>query len=105
MGVVNYPFDKRQYPDVEGKCHICGGLTDAYWMGLETTFEVCYVCAVEKLPLIIADAVSKGPPDSAQHALDRVSGAFWRGLWIRLAAKEAVRSKQAAGEMAELEVG
>jgi hypothetical protein len=75
-------------------CSICWkDDASAYWDGGPETFRVCRRCAVEKLPLLIADAIagpfhleSAGYPAGKlavqrfEQAIPAILGAFWRGV-------------------------
>ena len=86
--VIKYPINKELHPDVTGTCQICGtARSGGYWMAVGVGYEVCGNCAVEKLPLLIADAIALGPSNEtalAEQALEKVKAAFWRGMAIRL---------------------
>lgn len=72
-----------------GKCFSCGEHAHAFWMA-DPTVYVCGSCAIEKLPLLIADAVVASRPIFAERVIEpiveRINGAFWRGLALRLIA-------------------
>jgi hypothetical protein len=79
-------------------CSICWkDDASAYWDGGPETFRVCRRCAVEKLPLLIADAIagpfhleSAGYPAGKlavqrfEQAIPAILGAFWRGVAFAL---------------------
>jgi hypothetical protein len=59
-------------------------------MGIGMTLEVCESCALEKLPLVIADAITLSPAsdfERSREALKRIEGSFWRGLAHRFMAE------------------
>lgn len=88
MGVVKHPFHSEDYPGVTDKCRICGqASSDSFWTGGGITFETCCSCALEKLPLMIADAIPENylnDREKLEAMLDRVTAAYWRGLAIRM---------------------
>jgi hypothetical protein len=67
-------------------CFVCGGLPTATWMGRGVQFHsVCTECALEKLPLLIADAVAGGFGTRAQTSFfemptEKILAAYWRGV-------------------------
>lgn len=71
-----------------GTCGFCAkNPTDAVWEGANR-IEACADCAVNVLPLIIADAISipKGAhvPDVGKQAETAMGKTFWRGIATRL---------------------
>jgi hypothetical protein len=95
MAELRHPIEKDQHPDVEGTCQVCGNRrTESYWMGRGVTIEVCTTCAIETLPLLTADALhdlSLSNQAAVQAVVDRMTGAFWRGVAIRLIRREKQR--------------
>ena len=71
-------------------CLVCGGSPTAYWEGYGGVLAVCRNCAVEKLPLLIADAIAgnyRASTLTAQRfepAIPAITGAFWRGAAFAL---------------------
>ena len=71
-------------------CTICGNPpADAMWSCEQGVF-VCFQCAVEKLPLLIADSVRFGNNElentrHAEDVLTAVTASFWRGVANRIA--------------------
>lgn len=90
MAVINRPIgNENDCPKLEGKCAFCDQPSAAYWMGRELKpLEICRICALDKLPLLIADAVSTSPKkidfDESHRALDRLTKQYWRGLALQL---------------------
>jgi hypothetical protein len=88
MAIVERPINNENHPPLTGKCGICGkNDAVAFWMPISCDcWEVCEECAKEKLPLLIADAVStslvKLPFEYAERALETVAKQFWYGLAI-----------------------
>lgn len=76
-----------------GECYCCGGPPAAFGGNGHPSVSVCPTCALEKLPLLIADAVAAGGPpavsiDRFEVALPSIVGAYWRGVaHARLPAK------------------
>lgn len=67
------------------KCTICGEAATATWGG-RWALAVCPRCAVEVLPLLIADAIAlprKKPHDAAALVWAQVTEVFWRGIKAR----------------------
>jgi hypothetical protein len=84
-------------PRVEGDglCNVCGeSAAFASWVGVQTV-QVCYRCAVETLPKLIADAavgasVARLPWGPARHGpgatetIDQVTAEFWRAYSLAM---------------------
>jgi hypothetical protein len=84
------------------RCTLCGEPATAFWYG-HATVSVCRRCAVEKLPLLIADAVCDERGDGP-HAVTRLTAAletvrrqFWKGVAhaVHRAARLAVAERVA----------
>jgi hypothetical protein len=85
MAVVSRPLSEEDSSlGVKGKCSFCGAESRSYWWKGGGVFEVCESCALDKLPLLIADATGYRLKDQqqAEAAFDRIGKAFWRGLAI-----------------------
>lgn len=82
----------------EMDCHICGNnVSHAWWVG-ESSFGVCYWCAVKCLPSMIADAFvgylsHRSPPRPARELMPgkrafsvvaEMNSTFWRSYAIAL---------------------
>ena len=67
---------------LERRCFFCWktGVIGGSWRGYSGEVIACPECAVEKLPLLIADSVSLYDPFSS---LSRICGTFWRGVACR----------------------
>ena len=87
-------------PMMDAKCFVCGGRPTAFW-GLETC--VCPECAVEKLPLLIADAVAGNdyarnePMRRFEDALPKIIASYWRGASHALS-RQVARERRKAGK-------
>jgi hypothetical protein len=69
-------------------CSICGGKSDAYWSGKQT-ITVCYTCATQVLPCLIADAMRAlhfGGRDTHQlvKTNEWMNSRFWRAAALAL---------------------
>jgi hypothetical protein len=67
-------------------CMLCGQPAAAAYGG-DHTIAVCGECALEALPVLIADAVeipSERPWGRLNRALDTVERRFWRAISCRL---------------------
>lgn len=86
MALVNEEFN--------GKCCMCGEKAVAFWM-CESTIFVCGICAIEKLPLLIGDAIAATPfahPKTQLTNLIRMTvGNIWRAIALQAMSERRVR--------------
>ncbi len=79
-------------------CFVCGGLPTATWMGVGGEFHsVCRDCAIEKLPLLIADAIAgnigeRAKPEWFDPMASQVVASFWRGVAYAMSRRGAIKS-------------
>ena len=72
------------------KCNFCGEEPTAYWFSGSGGLEICSHCAVDKLPLVIADAIAGNHRANAlnsaifESAIEKIVSAYWRGAAIAL---------------------
>lgn len=70
--------------DEPANCHFCKAPPHAYWHG-EENFYVCGECALEKLPLLVSDAVTAhNPKANLDAAMEVISRNFYRGAAMGL---------------------
>ncbi len=70
--------------DEPANCHFCQAPAHAYWHN-EDNFYVCSECAIDRLPLLIADAVTaNNPTGTLDAAMEAISRNFYRGAAIGL---------------------
>lgn len=70
--------------DERADCYFCDAPAHAYWHR-EFNFCVCSECATNKLPLLIADAVTaNNPKGTLDAAMEAISKNFYRGAAIAL---------------------
>ena len=77
--------DQANLPGAE-YCDLCGQPATAAWGG-NRTIAICGACAVEALPVLIADAVEvprERPFDRLKRLLVDVECRFWRAVACRL---------------------
>ena len=74
----------EDFQPTDQRCLCCGTQGVAFWTGFGTVV-VCANCAVDKLPLLIADAVIAGDqPTDVDAALNTVTESLTRGIRIAL---------------------
>lgn len=70
--------------DERADCYFCDAPAHAYWHR-EFNFYVCSECAINRLPLLIADAMTANNPKGAlDAAMEAISKNFYRGAAIGL---------------------
>ena len=71
--------------DEPANCHFCEAPAHAYWHFELLNFYVCSECALEKLPLLMSDAVTAHNPNAnLDTAMEVISRNFYRGAAIGL---------------------
>lgn len=73
----------------DGICTLCGERSTAFWVGDVATIGVCEPCALDKLPRLIADALTSDHRDRFIAAARRIETAFAWGVVDRLGRKVA----------------
>ena len=67
-------------------CTLCGQRASAVWSD-DGAVYVCHQCAVDRLPALIADAISLDSADPRGRAVSvwrQVEATYWRALALRL---------------------
>jgi hypothetical protein len=83
-------FDTGLADDGRIQCFECGLEAAAFWSG-NFNVGVCRDCAVEVLPMLIADAIASPNPKrpairaAFADAAKRIDAAFWKGACLAVA--------------------
>ena len=85
-------IDQRSRASEKAKCGFCGDRSaDATWWTYEGDFHICYPCAIQALPAMIADALRAQPNAGRQliETQEKMNAAFWRAAALALARQPA----------------